>query len=137
MFIIALALSAAFQEAPMATPSVQAVPVVEQQDPKQKSYAMIGEINTACERALKSIRLGQPQAAQVQIDAIVENLFWLKDNAPLPTDPKARKVGLKELASLQKEIAAIDALIARGSQRTNDRMTKFQYRLAQFAKILV
>jgi hypothetical protein len=134
MSVIALALLAMLQEVPPAMPPSPATPVTEQQDARQKSYAMVGDINTACERALKAVRIGQPEAAQVEIDNIIEKLFWLKDNAPLPSVPKARKAGLKELIALKKDIAAIDAMIARGSKNTNDRMTQFQHRLAQFAK---
>jgi hypothetical protein len=134
MSVIALALLAVLQEAPTVVPPAPAIPVTEQQDARQKSYAMIGDINTACERALKAVRMGQPQAAQVEIDDIIEKLYWLKDYAPLPSVPKARKASLRELIALKKDIAAIDAMIARGSKRTNDRMTQFQHRLAQFAK---
>jgi inorganic triphosphatase YgiF len=136
MSVITLALLMVLQGAPPAMPSAQSVPVAEQLDPRQKSYAVISAINDACERSLKAVRVGQAQAAQVQIDDIVEKLFWLRDNAPFPREQKARNASQKELTALQKEIAKIDTLIARDSKRTNDRMTQFQYRLARFAKTL-
>ncbi len=104
--------------------------------PKQKALNIISDTNDLCERALKALRIGQAQQAQVHIDSVVENLFWLKDHAPVPSDPKSQKAAFKELKSLQKEISAIDTLIGKNSKRSNDRMSLFQYKLAKFASAM-